>query len=290
MSERWKPMKGETYWVVGRDATIHKFKWSSDGYDSDHYDIGNCFKTEIEAQAAAENVKALLLGLYKPATECNQLVTICNQLPKLTAEVFNRHDCPEWAKYAAVNRNNTASWFNDKPIYDGNKSCLWLCKETPYYAAVETIPGVWDASDWQNSLIERPVKETILPNWCKVGEWGFDPNRFVYFKIKQIDGMLVDVKEQGCNYVHQRQVSAFKRFKQARLRPYNADEMRSLVGKVIEDKIGNRCLITCFTVVNNKIVAFNKYCSADDLLKTEYTINGKPCGKLVHKRGDDWVE
>lgn len=28
--------------------------------------------------------------------------TKCSQLPKLTTEVFDRLDCPEWAKWAAV--------------------------------------------------------------------------------------------------------------------------------------------------------------------------------------------
>ena len=177
MSERWKPEKGEIYYFVGRNFEASHALWIDIFPETQRFNSGNCFRTEAEAQAAAEKVKALLLSLHQPATECSQLVTNCNQLPKLTAEVFNRPDCPEWATYAAVNRNNTASWFNDKPIYDGNKSCLWLCKETPYYVAVETIPGVWDASDWQNSLVERPAKENKLPEWCKVGEWGFDPKR-----------------------------------------------------------------------------------------------------------------
>lgn len=32
------------------------------------------------------------------------------QYPKLTADVFNRPDCPEWAKIAVVNCDGSAHW------------------------------------------------------------------------------------------------------------------------------------------------------------------------------------
>jgi hypothetical protein len=63
------------------------------------------------------------------------------QLPKLTVEVFDRPDCPEWANYASVNKNGRVIFFEDK--------------NSP---GVKADIGFFDTSDWQNSLIERPKK------------------------------------------------------------------------------------------------------------------------------------
>lgn len=79
------------------------------------------------------------------------------QLPKLTAEVFNRPDCPAWAKFAAADENGCAYWFRNKPfemnngMWGGGANCR--------------IDGRFDASDWQHSLIERPAKREF-----KVGD------------------------------------------------------------------------------------------------------------------------
>ena len=110
MSERWKPGKREIYFYVGRDFEAYNAIWLEDFPEKNRWQKGNCFKTEAEAQAAAEKVKALLLSLHDNGGNLpdNDESLQDKKLPKLTAEVFNRPDCPEWAKYAAVNRNNTA--------------------------------------------------------------------------------------------------------------------------------------------------------------------------------------
>lgn len=94
MSERWKPEIGEQYWVVAFTDTVQSV-WRSDVADNSRWRMGNCFKTKEEAVVALKKITALLLSLHEPVTECNQL-------PKLTVEVFDRPDCPGWAKYAAV--------------------------------------------------------------------------------------------------------------------------------------------------------------------------------------------
>ena len=76
------------------------------------------------------------------------------KLPKLTTDVFNRPDCPEWAKWAAVDKSGECYVFGDKPA----RNCLkWLWS----FAGGCKYIDDYDQSDWQNSLIERPV--TALP-------------------------------------------------------------------------------------------------------------------------------
>jgi hypothetical protein len=59
--QRWKPKLGEKYWVISMtfDFQIGWLLW--DNYlDDKYYKSGNCFKTEQEAQKAAEAIKQYL--------------------------------------------------------------------------------------------------------------------------------------------------------------------------------------------------------------------------------------
>ena len=280
MSERWKPEHGDSFWAISWDMESVSNIINVGDIEEKFSSRCNCFKTREEAEAAAEKVKALLLSLHEPTKDCNQL-------PKLTAEVFNRPDCPEWAKWAAVNRNNTASWFSNKPIYDGNKSCLWLCKETPYYVAVETIPGVWDASDWQNSLIKRPSK---LPDWCKVGEWVWDVEDSRYVKVISITDLVLLRTKSKCTYYEELKDMAGN-YKQAHLRPYNVDELKALVGKPITMPDGSVCLCTAYSKQFKSVIFDNIHWDAQKLVNGGYTIDDEPCGVLEHlNENGEWVE
>ena len=58
--------------------------------------------------------------------------TKSSQLPKLTAEVFDRPDCPEWARYAVINHNGRLSFFGDKPKFEGEDYGCWSCDDYRY--------------------------------------------------------------------------------------------------------------------------------------------------------------
>lgn len=76
------------------------------------------------------------------------------QLPKLTAEVFNRPNCPEWAEYAAVDEDGEAYYFHKEPSEDNG---LWGSHEGDDICPA-LIPGEFDATDYENSLIKRERK------------------------------------------------------------------------------------------------------------------------------------
>ena len=273
MNERYKPRCTERYYYIRNKGDVDDVLWCDDTFDHEYYEFGNCFRTKKEATNAAKKVKALLLSLHEPTKDCNHL-------PKLTAEVFDRPDCPEWAKYAAVDLDGMVCYFDHKPTIS-QWSTGW--ERNDKYCPLD---GRYDSSNWQNSLIERPVKETALPDWCKVGEWCFcldDDGDCKYFKIAKIKDNFIYGEDWDIDYHF---------VKQARLRPYNADEMKSLMGKVIE-KGPSMHIVTGFeNVFDNECMVHVNGClySANDLLR-QFAIDNAPCGVLEHLNDKgEWVE
>ena len=273
-TECWKPEKGDIYYVIGCvEKDIGEYNWEEDSIDKENWKNGNCFRTEAEAQAAFKKVKEVLLNLHD-----KQTVTNCNQLPKLTAEVFDREDCPEWAKYAAVDSNGDTYYFEQEPYIDAGQ---WKSENIKW----QYIYCTFDPTDWQNSLIERPAE---LPEWCKVGEWlWLDPQKIYgpagYKKIKNIDGLELTFADGCCIYFSHK-------IKQARLRSYNAEEMKALVGKVIERHSSAYLVISyAHDDLATTVYIEGKYLFADNLLR-DFTIDGKPAGVFEHLENGEWVE
>lgn len=213
----------------------------------------------------------------------DELVTNCNQLPKLTAEVFNRPDCPAWAKYAAVSKFGCLIFFEEKPVL-GHNSFLPLYDNytTKLY---HNAHGRWDASDWQNSLLERPEKNT-LPDWCKPGAWVWSDGK--YHKIIETgqDWIRTAWDDRtgiwGMNILYQ--------FSQARLRPYNAEEMRGLVGKMVTTDKGDASIVTDFDTSLDELCIYAEWYKNKELLNSAWQIDGKPCGVLERLENGEWVE
>lgn len=270
-TKRWKPKKGEKYWAIDEYARIWRYRYNDDTCDRAFYSIGNYFRTKKEAESAAEKFKAMLMSLHIPSTECSQL-------PKLTVEVFDRADCPKWVKYAAVNANGKVVIFSDIPTQrDDGWSVIWHSTSTQ----ADVLGDVrFDASDWENSLIERPV---VLPDWCKVGEWIYIPAIEEYMQIKKVEDDLLFDKE-GCHI-------PYTDCNQARPRPYNEDEMKALVGKPITMSDGAVCLCTAYSKQRKLVILDNIHWDAQQLMDSGCTIDDKPCGVLKHlNEKGEWVE
>lgn len=140
-------------------------------------------------------------------------------------------------------------------------------------------------------------EETKLPDWCKVGEWIWHPEDMAggrYLKITEIRGGGVYAKEKedyDPDYLCFDLVRKYS--KQARLRPYNAEEMKALMGKVLERKDGDAFLVTAYTPHLEKDLCAvdidNMWVTPDDVLK-DYTIDNAPAGVLEHLENGEWVE
>ena len=133
--------------------------------------------------------------------------------------------------------------------------------------------------------ISTDLQDSQLPEWCKVGEWIYypeDTGDFVYLKVSDIDEGFVSAKEQedySAWLISYKLIC--KSARQAHLRPYNAKEMKALMGKVIEHS-GDCMLVTAYSQERNFIIADSVSQTPKDLLDGGYAIDGKPCGVLEH--------
>ena len=202
------------------------------------------------------------------------------KLQKLTTEVFNRPDCPDWADYAVVNSRGTLIFFGNKPCFEGEDYGCWSCSDYKYKHIKD---AVFDATDWPNSLIERTAK---LPDWCKVGEWVYNKGEDIYGVVMSIDLPYIEVKYDGRDIV----VNTISAIVQARIRPYNKVEMRTLVGKVIDFE-ENSDLVISYDGESGEVYADDVWFSGEELLNNGYMYLGKPCGIPVHlNEKGEWVE
>lgn len=86
---------------------------------------------------------------------------IKDPLPKLTVEVFDRKDCPEWAQWAAVDSDGQAYFYDSKPFVG---DCAWWGDWGGIEVArIDRI--TFDATGWKTSLIERPKKFPDYSDW-----------------------------------------------------------------------------------------------------------------------------
>lgn len=56
----WKPNDNEEYYHIFSDGKVRSCAWLDDEIDNSRFNIGNCFKTEEEAEIMAEKFKKLL--------------------------------------------------------------------------------------------------------------------------------------------------------------------------------------------------------------------------------------
>lgn len=295
MAERWKPNNRKEYFYVNLSCADPKSDtWLNTDIDENRWENGNCFKTKEEAEYAAIKVKELLLSLH-PEVATHQ---------KLTAEVFDRPDCPEWAKVAMVNGYGFCLMMDGIPHGSPEDGYIAYGKKTE----VMQTWGVFSLKDDNGKFyyVERPEKrvnwdeiEEILcnstltfkeikqelPDWCKEGEWVWS------------DGDYYEVIETGAywfrtsrnSYTGLWGANILPQFSQARLRPYNAEEMRVLVGKVIEND--EYCYVVQSYDKNLCAVKMDiGWVYAWYLVKHGYTIDGNPCGVLEHLEDGEWVK
>ena len=57
---KWRPKYGEPYYMINTLFNVLKCTWSSSGFSFDLLQKGNCFKTEEEAQAKADEIIKIL--------------------------------------------------------------------------------------------------------------------------------------------------------------------------------------------------------------------------------------
>jgi hypothetical protein len=212
-------------------------------------------------------------------------VTESNKLPKLTTEIFDRPDCPKWAKWVAVDMDGIACYFSDKPTILPDET-FWARR---YQSTPVSFSEKYEASDWKKSLIERPA---VLPDWCKQDAWIYDHNEKQYAQVKDITGEIEDIT---LVYVNEKKpITKSKKYildccSQARLRPYNAEEIPDLPFEVTDRNYNSRTTVVSCQGNNVWLGGASTAISTEELMR-DFTAKGSPCGKLEHIENGEWVE
>lgn len=243
MSERWKPEKGEKYWLINFDGSVFSTIYCKDNSDARIIKFGNIFKTKEEAEAAVEKIRKFLLNEYDLKADFEPIHKVLEYLgDKLKKSVEN---IPPTMTYDQYNLITTINFLKNK------KSEL-----------------------------------AVFPEWCKVGEWvyspcGCDPDKGTYFKITQIDDVCIIGENDVCHVDN---------VVRARLRPYNPEEMKALIGKVIVENMSGDIGWVIGYCHRNETVYAGKNSFTADLLLSDFTIDGSPCGVLEHLENGEWEE
>ena len=72
----------------------------------------------------------------------------------LNDKVFELDECPDWAQWAAVDADGKAHWFDSQPCV---RAKCWVLQPCSSLSRI-CFGWLFDATDWQHSLIKRPEK------------------------------------------------------------------------------------------------------------------------------------
>ena len=81
----------------------------------------------------------------------------------LNEKVFELDTCPDWAQYAAVDEDGAAYFYRYSPCiighgYNCNSDAPW---EYEKYIQIGDDDPLFDATDWQHSLIKRSERKVL---------------------------------------------------------------------------------------------------------------------------------
>lgn len=171
---------------------------------------------------------------------------------------------------------------DNKRIYCGN--CFKT--EEAAEAAAEKVKALLLSLHDNGETLQDSIQDKQLPDWCKVGEYVFD-SQYGYGIVANSSATYCNVK--FCDFSAEYHPDLFSELKQARLRPYNADEMKALVGKVICTNDDKTFLVLVYSY--NTVLFGDILHTAEDLILDRYKFqDGKPCGKFEHLENGEWVE
>lgn len=135
--------------------------------------------------------------------------------------------------------------------------------------------------NWRRVGDQKPK----LPDWCKVGAWCYIHSGGIgtgkYQKIEAVHS----------GFVKTEYLVPIENISEARLRPWNDDELKSKVGKVFE--MGNGDLTLCLGYQRDiaDLIFVGKLMSAQSFAESDWRLDSLPCGVLEHKNDQgEWVK
>lgn len=198
-------------------------------------------------------------------------------------------------------------------VCDLHGDCTWMheriamgnCFKTAAEAkaAAEKVKKLLLSLHYSETL--RPNDKTLqdngeepnLPGWCKAGEWVYTSSEdYRQIKSVSVDRRIVKFFDGG-EWSSQDFIDEAV---PARLRPYNADELRALVGKVVEETLcgygKSSLLVTAYNSGEDcdtepAVMLLGEWVDVSALCAGDYSIDGKLCGVFEYRNdAGEWVE
>ena len=140
-------------------------------------------------------------------------------------------------------------------------------------------------ANWRKVEEQKPN----LPEWCKIGAWCYIHSGGLG------SGKYQKIEEIRTGFVKTEYLVPFENILEARIRPWNDEELKRKVGKVFEMQNGDLMFCLGFTssIVGSLYFSGKSPCAytAKLLAESEWKLDGSPCGVLEHKNEQgEWVE
>ena len=138
---------------------------------------------------------------------------------------------------------------------------------------------------------EVEIPAPIIPEWCREGAWVYvtpDNREPFYGKVFGFGNSGVMITLDGKTVI-----GAFfmDRIKEANIRPWNDDELKSKVGRVFEDSSNNLTLCYRYHREDKTLDFIGRSMTAVEFIASDWRIGGLPCGVIKHKNDQGgWVE
>ena len=163
---------------------------------------------------------------------------------------------------------------------------------SPIFCLYDPIKVNWHEVKYNSAENAQTTAEPEqLPDWCKVGEWGYDTSREKYFEIVGVTPFNVEVAYLDDALTTVIGISIFNAdCVQAHKRPFNDKEMREIVGKNLETP-GFVKFIFSYDKEEGTLESYDFLYTADDLFEDDFKFDGKPCYVLEHRNDKgEWVK
>lgn len=274
---------GETYYYISVYGSICKETYRVSNTSSRMRLFGNMFRTAQDAETAARMIQGVLTG---------NTSTWSGDTLIADANVFSHPSCPQWATYAAVSSNGFLYWFENRPVFTGDK---WHDPMGGRYELSNPLQ-VFSTCCYDTNVIQRHAVTTV-PSWIKPNKhiWTCVDNK--YYKVLKVGvydesrgAIAIDCECVLAKEPHTLLYWNPQGFRPATQEPYTKVQMKSLVGKVLthDDGLCHQLVHTYLYDGSILVGNDNKY-FADGIMGC--TADGVPTCNFKHlNENGEWVE
>ena len=205
--------------------------------------------------------------------ECSLHEKECSGMMEFDESVFKRDSCPEWARYAVIEKTGTVV-FSSMPMFfsDGE----WLIGNVYNRILIDVHGKKIFRKDFGELMLVRNVPEKVKP-----GDWVYFKGEKKYLQVEDKTGNTSEGFNLRCiDYAPATKI------------PLTAKELKCLVGKVVQEDTQKRVALVLEYNEDYGVKIGDSWFSAEELLWGVSFLDGKPVATLQHYDEEEgkWVK